>query len=105
MTIAGEEIRGDLFILADGRIRKNWWRKEGHRLQLQDMVELVAEHPATLVVGTGASGFMRPAPGLEEQLREAGIEVTFLPTAKAVTLYNSLIAEGKKVTACFHLTC
>jgi len=105
MTIAGEEIRGDLFIHPDGRIRKNWWRAEGHRLQLQDLTELLADRPAVLVVGTGASGIMRPAPDLEAQLREAGTEVVFLPTAEAVKLYNSLIAEGKEVAACFHLTC
>jgi len=35
MTIAGEEICGDLFIHPDGRIRKNWWRAEGHRSQMR----------------------------------------------------------------------
>jgi len=46
MAIASEEIRGDLFIHPDGRIPKNWWRAEGHRLQLQDLTELLADRPA-----------------------------------------------------------
>lgn len=105
MTINNEAFHGDLYILADGRIRKNWWRTEGHLLQLKDMLDLLADHPANLVVGTGASGLMRPAPGLEEELDKAGIKAVFLPTAQAVALYNSLINEGSEVAACFHLTC
>ena len=105
MTIAGQEMRGDLYILTDGRIRKNWWRKEGHLLQLEDLTEIVADQPATLVVGTGASGLMQPAPDLDRQLIAAGIEVIFLPTAEAATRYNGLIEKGRRVAACFHLTC
>jgi hypothetical protein len=105
MTIGGEEIRGDLRIHADGRIEKNWWRKEGHLLQTDDIIDLIEMRPATLIVGTGASGMMRPAQSLEEQLKKLGITAIFLPTAQAVERYNSLIAKQKKVAACFHLTC
>jgi len=105
MTIGGEEIRGDLRIHADGRIMKNWWRKEGHLLQREDIIDLIETRPATLIVGTGSSGMMRPTYGLEEQLRKLGIKAIFLPTAQAVERYNSFIKQNKEVAACFHLTC
>lgn len=105
MTIAGQTIRGDLFIFPDGRISQNWWRREGHLLQADDLIDLLQSKPQLLVVGTGASGLMRPAPGLEAHLQSAGVEAVFLPTADAVARYNALLGEDKRFAACFHLTC
>lgn len=105
MTIAGRGFTSDLRIFPDGRIAPNWWRREGHRLQVDDLVELLESRPELLIVGTGASGLMRPAAGLEEQLQKAGIEVIFLPTAEAVQRYNAELGGSRRLAACFHLTC
>jgi hypothetical protein len=42
------------FIILPGRVVRNWWRHDGHALVLDDLVEVLDELPAHLVVGTGA---------------------------------------------------
>lgn len=105
MTIAGRGFTSDLQIFPDGRIASNWWRLQGHLLQADDLIDLLDSRPELLIVGTGASGFMRPAAGLEEQLQKAGLEVIFLPTAEAVHRYNAALGGSRRLAACFHLTC
>lgn len=105
MTIAGRAFNSDLRIFPDGRIAPKWWRREGHLLQAEDIIDLLDSKPDLLIVGTGASGVMRPAADLEGQLRKAGIEVIFLPTADAVQRYNASLGGGRRLAACFHLTC
>jgi len=105
MVIAGRAFTSDLRIFPDGRIAPNWWRREGHLLQREDLLDLLESRPDLLIVGTGASGFMRPAAGLHEELQQVGIEVLFLPTAEAVQRYNALLGSGRRLAACFHLTC
>lgn len=106
MIIAGQKINNDLIIFPDGRIASHWWRREGHLLQAEDLRELLESRPQFLIVGTGASGLMRPASGLAELLSRAGIEeVVFLPTAEAVRRYNAALPPTNRLAACFHLTC
>ena len=57
----------DLIILPD-RVVRNWWRRDGHALVLDDPVEVLDELPPHLVVGTGAHGRMRPDPTTLQQL-------------------------------------
>ena len=105
LLIAGREYRQDLMIKPDGGIITPWWRRTGHELVLADIEELVATGPAILVVGTGAYGVMKPAPGLEERLEAMGIRPLVFPTGEAVARYNSLWGRESGVAACFHLTC
>ena len=105
MTIAGRAFTSDLRIFPDGRIAPNWWRRQGHLLQIEDLSDLLESRPDLLIVGTGASGTMRPAAGLQEALQKAGIEVHFLPTAEAVQRFNASLGGSARLAACFHLTC
>ncbi len=105
MTIHGREYTIDLILYSDGRIQDSWWRASGHQLVAADIAELIAAAPEVIVAGTGASGLMRPAPGLADALAGQGIEFIARPTAEAATLYNQLVGKGKKVGGCFHLTC
>lgn len=105
MTIAGRTFTNDLRIFPDGRIAPDWWRREGHLLQADDLIGLLQSRPDFLIVGSGASGLMRPAAGLQEQLQKAGIEVVVLPTAEAVQRYNAALGGSRRLAACFHLTC
>jgi len=104
MTIDGRDHAKDLIIYPDGTVRENWRRTAGHFLVEEDIHDLLATDPETLVVGTGGSGMMRVGEKLVTLLEERGIELIAVPTAKAVQAYNRLHKE-KRVGCCFHLTC
>ncbi len=104
MRIDGVRYTGDLIILPSG-VRPNWWRREGHRLRVEDLEEILEERPEILVIGTGYSGLMRVPEEVSSHLREMGIEVVVQRTGEAWKTYNRLIQEGRRAAAAFHLTC
>ncbi|HFC98539.1 MAG TPA: hypothetical protein ENJ40_08815 [Thermosulfurimonas dismutans] len=104
MVIEGRAYRRDLKII-EGRVHPDWWRKEGHLLQPEDLEDVWAARPEILVVGTGASGVMRVDPRVKEKAASLGIELEAYPTSRAVERFNQLQAQGRRVAGAFHLTC
>jgi hypothetical protein len=102
LVVDGAEETRDLIVLP-GRVVRNWWRRDGHGLVLEDLSEVLEELPGRLVVGTGAYGRMEPDPATLTQLAERGVEVEVLPTAEAVRRYGALSAA--ETAAALHLTC
>jgi hypothetical protein len=102
IVIDGRQETKDLIILPD-RVVRNWWRRDGHALVLDDLVEVLDELPPHLVVGTGADGRMRPDPDTVQQLQERGVTVEALPTGQAVHRFAELDPAG--TAAALHLTC
>ncbi len=105
MVVAGRSFGSDLWILPDGSIQDGWWRKDGHRLHREDIASLVATRPEVLVVGTGIYGRMRIDNDIEPYLKSRRIEMQSAWTKEAASLYNQLSEQGRRVAACFHLTC
>lgn len=104
MVIAGRQYCSDLIIFPDGSILDSWWRQKGHCLVIADILPLIEAGPESIVVGTGASGLMKPAEEVKKLLEIRGIEFIAQPTAEAVLAYNRLRLQ-KNLGACFHLTC
>jgi hypothetical protein len=102
LLVDGSEETRDVIVLPE-RVLRNWWRRDGHALVLEDLDEVLAELPARLVVGTGAYGRMRPDPETLERLAERGVEVEVLPTGEAVERYSAL--NPAETAAALHLTC
>jgi hypothetical protein len=102
IVVDGRQETKDLIILPD-RVVRNWWRRDGHALLLDDLVEVLDELPPHLVVGTGADGRMRPDPDTVQQLQERGVTVETLPTGQAVRRLAELDPAG--AAAALHLTC
>ena len=98
----GRQETNDLIILPD-RVVRNWWRRDGHTLVLDDLGEVLEELPSHLVVGTGADGRMRPDPDTVRQLQERGVTVEALPTGQAVRRFGEL--DPACAAAALHLTC
>ena len=105
MEINGKPYRNDLMILPDKTILHPWWRNAAHTLSLADIQEIIAAAPDILVIGTGSPGMMQPEQTLCSELESRGIESKVMPTKEAAEEYNALHEQGKKVAACFHLTC
>ena len=104
IIINGKTYTQDLIIFPE-RIRTNWWRKEGHRLHLEDLTEILEYKPEILIVGTGYDGLMKVPRELIETLEKKGIKVIVKKTKDACNEFNKYIKEKRKVVAAFHLTC
>ena len=103
ISIDGNSYSADLIVLPGG-VRPDWWRKEGHRLQREDLREIVEAEPSVLVVGTGNVGMMRVPQEALDYLAEHGIRTVVERTAAACQHYNEL-AKTEQAAAALHLTC
>ncbi len=99
-----KEYTSDLIVFPDSLL-PSWWRKEGHSLCMEDLTEVLKRDIKYLVVGTGAYGRMIVPESLIRELKSKGIEVYVMDTDKAVTLFNKMNQEDKRVAGAFHLTC
>jgi hypothetical protein len=104
MTIRGRHHRNDLKII-DDQIIENWWRREGHALYPEDIDDILYSSIEMLVVGTGASGGMKVTEAAERAIKGKGIELVAVPTNEAVSIFNGLCAQGRRIAGAFHLTC
>ncbi len=103
IQIEGEVYRSDVIVLP-GSVKSGWWRKEGHRLDLLDLDEVLEVDPEVLIVGTGYHGRMVVPDHLVRELEKRGIELLSFDTGAAVESFNEL-SLTKRAVAALHLTC
>jgi len=104
IRIDGKEFTSDVIVYPE-RVNAPWWRREGHRLDPEDLVEVLREPPEVLVIGTGSSGCMEVPVQTLKALQSKRIEPRVAKTADAVKDFNRLQKEGARVVAALHLTC
>ena len=104
IVINGKSYSSDVIIIGEN-IKADWWRKEGHRLHVEDLKEIIREDIDVLVIGTGYFGLMKVPEDVKRFLSEKGIEIIVQKTAEACKTFNKLNSSGKKVAAALHLTC
>ena len=102
VVVDGREETRDVIVLPD-RVVRNWWRRDGHGLVLEDLEEVLNELPARLLIGTGAYGRVTPDPATLAELSERDVAVEALPTEEAVRRYKAL--NPAETAAALHLTC
>jgi len=103
IVIDGAAYRQDLLIWP-GHIKSDWWRAEGHLLQIADVFEALTANPQVLVVGTGQPGHLRVDPALTAHLQDQGIELVVKPTREACQVINQMSGK-RRWAAALHLTC
>lgn len=66
----------------------------------QDFAPVLAERDAVdlLLLGTGRD-MVRPPRSVRDSFERSGIQLDFMATAFALSTYNLLLAEGRKVAA------
>jgi hypothetical protein len=104
INVDGRRYEGDL-IIYPSKISSEWYRKDGHRLQIEDISEVLADPPEVLVVGQGHSGRMQVDPRVVEVLSKLRVQLVAAPTRRACDAFNKLSREGRRVVAALHLTC
>ena len=93
IVIDGQTFKTDLLIWP-GRIKSDWWRREAHLLQLDDVAEALAANPQVLVVGKGEPGKMQVDPALAAYLQDQGVELMAHPTREACRVINDLSGQA-----------
>jgi hypothetical protein len=104
MIVDGTTYHQDLKIIRD-EVKGNWWRKEGHRLDLDDIQDILSAEPEVLVIGTGYAGNLRIPGSVRQTIEGHHIKFISATTADATKTFNRLLAEGRDVAGAFHLTC
>ncbi len=104
IEIAGITYTSDV-IIASRRVRDNWQRKLGHRLQIEDLEPVLAFTPDILVVGTGYYGRMTVPEETCNYLEAKGVSVVSAPTREAIDGFNRLQRDYANIVAALHLTC
>ena len=104
ICIDGRDYHHDVKII-DGRVKGDWWRREGHRLDSRDITDILEMHPEVLVIGTGYAEQMRVPESTREAIASHGIQMKVEKTDRAVRTFNHLLKEGRVVAGAFHLTC
>ena len=87
----------------------DWWRKEGHIVDIEDIKQCLEINPQIIVIGTGAYGVAKITKDLREFLAEKEIKLISDRTEEAVKTFNILLEreEGEidAIVGFFHLTC
>ena len=106
MVIDGKRYTSDVIVLPE-RVIDGWWRKEGHRLYVEDLGEILKHEPKpeVLVVGTGYDGLVRTSPEVGNILESNGVKLIAQPTREACQTFNKLLKSSRRVVGAFHLTC
>lgn len=104
IQIDGTAYTSDVLIAGEN-VNDSWWRKEGHRLQITDLDEILQAKPEILVVGTGYYGRMSIPEETRAFLSSKGIRLLESPTGVAVKEFNKLQQQQARAAAAFHLTC
>ena len=106
IVIKAKRYTSDVIVFPE-RVIKGWWRKEGHRIYIEDLKEILNHEPKpeVLVVGTGYYGIVKILPEVETVLKSQRIELVAQPTKEACQTFNKLLKSNRQVAGAFHLTC
>jgi hypothetical protein len=104
VVIDGETFSSDCILLGN-KVKSDWWRKEGHLLNAEDLEEVIKTKPKVLIIGCGAYGVMKISEEAKKVLQKNNIETEVHNTADAVERFNELAEQEQNVAAALHLTC
>ena len=94
---AGVSHRGSILALPSGVYE---WPADGANLAVRDFAAVFTERAGVdlLLLGTGLN-MSRPPRAVREAFEASGIMLDFMTTSSAISTYNLLLAERRKVAA------
>ena len=111
ITIDGKIYNSDVEVRWTDEVL-SWWRKESHRIDIQDVERAVEQNPEIIIIGTGESGVAKVTETAENFIKGRGIELIIDRTEEATKTFNIIREESKeeegeqrKIIGLFHLTC
>ena len=103
IEIDGKVYRNDIKLIGK-TVVPDWWRGQGHLVELEDVQDLLKADAEICIFGTGYGG-MRVSKAVKSAFKNRGVEVLIEKTESACDTYNRLLQGGKKLVAGFHLSC
>ena len=88
IVIEGVEFNRDVIISPSRGVISNWWRREGHRICIEDIKDFLYENVDAVVIGTGYYGMVEVDKDVIDFYRSRGIEVVATDSRNAVRIYN-----------------
>jgi hypothetical protein len=104
IVVNGKTYKNDIKIV-DGRVISEWWRRSGHRVEVEDITDVLEAEPEVVVIGKGSPGLLKSTASLRDYLAGSHIELIEKKTSEAIHVFNRLFQQGKKVAAGFHISC
>ena len=106
IVVNGKRYTSDVLILPE-KVMDDWRRREGHRLHVDDLKEVLNAEPKpeSLIVGTGYFGLMKVLSEVEESLRTRRIGFVAQRTKQACQTFNDLLKSRRRAVAALHLAC
>ncbi|MEM2953761.1 MAG: MTH938/NDUFAF3 family protein [Candidatus Bathyarchaeia archaeon] len=106
MVVKGKRYTSDIIVFPE-KVISGWWRKEGHKIYVEDLTEIFSHEPLpeVLVIGTGYYGFVKVTPEVEGAFKARGVKLIIQPTREAYKTFNELLKSSKRISGAFHLTC
>jgi hypothetical protein len=109
VSIAGEKQHfKDCKVWPGGAREWDWGETGTHHspgVQPSDIEEILEKDIEEIVLGRGHLGRLGVSHGTETLLHERGVDYHIAKTKEAVSLFNNLVKEGKRVGGVFHSTC
>lgn len=102
ITVDGKHYPHDVWILADGSIRR---RDRDHEFTLNELYFLLEGKPELVMVGTGQSGCVRVDKEAAELAVKQRVKIIDDITPDALKRYNEAVNAGRRVAGAFHVTC
>lgn len=85
------------------------WNETGTQhepgIQPADLEEVLEKGVEIVILARGVFSRLGVCPETEKLLRDRGVEYHMLDTKEAITLYNELARQGRRVGGVFHSTC
>jgi hypothetical protein len=104
IVVNGKTYTNDIKIV-NGQVISEWWRKRGHRVEVEDITDVLEAEPEVVVIGKGSPGLLKSTASLRDYLAANHIELIEKKTSKAVDVFNGLLLQDRKVAAGFHISC
>ena len=103
--VCGGKIYSNDIKIINGQVIADWWRKSGHRVDIEDISDILEAKPDILVIGKGSPGLMRSTASLRAYLTANNIELFEEKSSRAIRLFNRFYRETKRVAAGIHVGC
>jgi hypothetical protein len=102
ITVKGKTYYSDALVRWDGRVVL---RQKKHIIDMDDFIDMAKAKPEAIVIGTGIHDVVRVSGKFRQEANYRGIRLYTDPSAKAVEMFNGLVAQGRKAVALIHTTC
>ena len=104
IVCGGKTYSNDIKIIS-GQVVADWWRKSGHRVDIEDISDILDAKPEILVIGRGSPGLMKSTTSLRAYLTANNIELFEKKSTEAIRVFNKFYRETKRVAAGIHVGC